>query len=227
MADIVLSRRGSNLRYKTPKLQVSVPAPTQSIIYDQCGVAIGKKVAGSFQIAGRIDCFNPVTEILRVSYRYFYNNLPLDLAELTSDIQDPTAPNGVFVPAPPGFLRTRTNFLNNPRLPIERSVDGANYPLEDVCGVTIGTVEDKNVQEYGYTLECQAISRYGFTTTVARHSSITDGMVNSNIATLSGFALLQQTAISPVTSNQDAMLTAWDGLKNVPLTISVGAFEGP
>lgn len=231
MATITLERRGSSLRYKTPKLQVSIPAPTQSIIYDQCGVPIGKKVAGSFQISGRIDCFNPVTEIQRVSYRYFFSNSPLDLVGLSADLlgagaaSPPAQPNGIFVPLPPGFIRLRQFFLNNPRLPVEKSVDGANYPLVDSCKVTIGTVEDKNLQAYGYTPECQAISRYGFSTTIARHSSITDGLALSNIDALSGYALFQQTATTPPVSNQDAMLTAWSALAGLPVVISVGAFE--
>lgn len=231
MATILLERRGSSLRYKTPKLQVSVPAPSQSIIYDQCGVPIGKKVAGSFQISGRIDCFNPVTEIMRVSYRYFFSNNPLDLVDLSTALLGagaagpPDSPSGIFVPAPPGFLRTREFFLGNPRLPVEQSIDGANYPLIDACKVTIGTVEDKNLQQYGYTTACSAISRFGYSTTLARHSSITDGSALSNIDVLSGYALFQQTTEAVPISNQDDMLTAWVALAGANVDIEVGAFE--
>jgi len=232
MADIVLERRGSNLRYKTEKLQVSVPAPAQSIIYDQCGIPIAKKVTGSFQISGRVDCFQNVSEILRVSYRYFYNLDILDLTALGTDLNGAGAagpaqpPEGLFVPNPPGFIRVRTNFLGNPRLPLETSIDGSNYALKDPCNVIIGTVEDKNLQKYGYdAATCKALTRYGYSTTVARHSSITDGAVAANIELLTGFALVQQTVEKPAVSNQEAMLTAWGALAGQNITLVIGSFE--
>lgn len=232
MADIVLERRGSNLRYKTEKLQVTIPAPSQSIIFDQCAVAIAKKVTGSIQISGRVDCFQPVSEIMRVSYRYLYNLDELDLNGLNVDLNGagaagpPAAPFGLFVPNPPGNIRVRDKFLQNPRLPLELSIDGSNYPLKDVCGVPIGTVEDKNLQRYGFdAATCKALTRYSYSTTLARHSSITDGMVASNIETLTGFALAQQTATKPALTDEAAMLTAWGAIAGVNLTISVGAFE--
>lgn len=230
--DIVLSRRGNNLLFNTPKVQVAIPAPAQKSIFDQCGVAVAKRVTGSFQISGRVDCFQPVREILRVSYRYFYNLDELDLAGLGADLNGAgaagpaPAPAGLFVPNPPGFINVKQTFLNQPQLPLELAIEGANFPLEDVCNVAIGTVETKNLQRYGFdTATCKALTRYGYSTTVARHSSITDGMVASNIDILTGFALIQQTAETPVVSNQEAMLTAWSALAGVPLTISIGAFE--
>lgn len=232
MADVVLLQKGANLSFQTKKLQVAVPAPSQRFLYDQCGKVIGKKVSGSFQISGRRDCFEQVQEIQRVSYRYFFFNDPLELEALQLSLNGagaanpPTPPFGIFVPNPPGNIFIEDRFLNNPRLPLEREIKGYNGPLTDACGVTYGTVESKSVQLYGYVAAtCQAYSRYGYSTTIARHSSITDGFALSNIDVLSGYNLLQQTAETPAISNLDAMRTAWAALAGQNITLAVGAFE--
>ena len=222
MALITLTRKGGLLISKSPKLIVTVPAPQISPVYDQCAELQGYKVGGSFAVAGRIDCFQPVTEIMRVAFRYTYG---LGFALGDNNLSDDLEPASLFVPNPPGFLRTRQFFLNNPALPIERSVDGANYPLLDVCDVPIGTVEDKNVQRYSYTTDCKAISKYGYSTTVARHSSITDAMISDNIAEFLATFYLTEQSNANLAAIEAAMLASWAQLAGPAIQLPIGAFE--
>lgn len=222
MATVTLARKGNLLISKTPKLIVTVPAPQVSAVYDQCAELQGYKVGLSYSISGRIDCFNPVTEISRGSIRYYYG---LGFATGDTNLSDELEVTNLFVPNPPGFLRVREFFLNNPALPLEHTVDGANYPLLDVCQVPIGTVEDKNVQRYSYTTDCKAISKYGFSSTIARHTSITDDNVTDQLTQLGQTFYLTEQANANLAAIEAAMLASWSGLAGIALTIPVGAFE--
>jgi len=222
MALITLLRRGSLLLSKTAKLIVAVPAPTIKANFDQCNILKGYTVGASYSIAGRVDCFQPVTEVARVSVRYTYG---LGFAAGPGNLSDDLFPAGLFVPNPPGFLRTRTRFLNQPSLPIESTVDGANYPLTDICNVAIGTVEDKVVQRYSYTADCTAISKYGFSSTVARHSSITNVFIGEHISNLMESFYLNEQSAASLALIEAEMLSGWESLAGVAINLNVGAFE--
>lgn len=222
MATVRLARKGNLLIFKTPKLVVTVPAPQVSPIYDQCAVLTGYKVGASYSISGRIDCFQKMTEVARVSVRYFYG---LGFATGDGNLSDDLEVLNLFVPNPPAFIRDREHFLNNPALPLERSADGSVFPLLDVCDVPIGTVDNKNVSKYAYTPDCTAIAKYGFSSTVARHSSVTADNITDHVTTLMQTFFLTEQANVGLAAIQNAMLLSWSQLTNDTIVIPVGAFE--
>lgn len=221
MAPLTFVREGDVLISRTPKVIGTVTAPAVDAIYDQCNVLTGFAFRGSYAIAGRLNCFDPVVDIQRVSFRANYALGNFGIPGLGEEL----VPTGLFVPNPPGFLKIREFFNGNPALPVERLVSGSNSPLRDVCKVVIGTKEKKTVQRYGFTAECQSITRYGFSSTVARHSSITDANISDTItALMTGMYLTEQA--SGVLATIDAALNdAWAAKAGVVIDVPLGAFE--
>lgn len=222
MGAFSLTRKGSLLIHKTPKLVVTVPAPQVSAVFDQCAELQGYKVAGSYAMSGRVECFDKMTEIARVSFRYYYG---VGFATGDGNLSDDLEATALFVPNPPGFLRARTFFLGNPALPLESTLDGANYPLLDVCDVPIGTIEDKNVQRYSYTADCRAVAKYGYSTTVARHASISDDMITEHITQLLNTFYLTEQGNADLTAIEFAMMASWGQLAGDTINLPLGAFE--
>lgn len=217
-----LLREGPLLKYKTKKTVVTVPAPTVRPVFNECAALQGYSVNGSYAISGRVDCFGQMLEVSRASWSYFYG---LGFATGDGNLSDDLEVTRLFVPNPPGFLDVRQHFQNNLALPVELSVDGSNTPLRDVCKVTIGSVEKKNLTRYSYTSNCIAITKYGYTTTVARHASITDDMVTEHLTQLGRTFYLTEQANPDVASIQAAMRASWASLAGTVITVPVGAFE--